>query len=238
MNSKKIKLWKKFIAILIIVLILGIIVYMFPVFRDLNTKEGQIAFRDKVNDLGFVGLLWLLGIQVAQIFLIFVPGEPIEVLAGMCYGGIWGTIFILLSSTIISMSIFLLVRKFGKKFVYQFCNKERVKKIENSKLFRNPKKIEKILFILFLIPGTPKDFLAYVSGLLPIKPLHYIIISTLAKFPSIISSTLAGAQIATGNWKISVLIYLITFVLVGIFMFIWNKFDKNKIAKESIDVIF
>ncbi len=203
----------------------------------MNTNEGQIAFRNKVNSSGFLGLLWLFGIQVAQIFLILIPGEPIEVLAGMCYGGIWGTVFIILSATIISTTIFFLVRKFGKKFVYNFCDKEKVAKIENSKLFQNPKKIEKILLILFLLPGTPKDLLSYIAGLLPIKPARYIVISSLARFPSVISSTLAGANIAVGNWKISILIYLITFAAVGLIIFIMNKLDKSKITEETLNTL-
>ena len=77
----------------------------------------------------------------------------------------------------------------------------------------NRKKIEKVLLILFLLPGTPKDFLSYVSGLLPIKPARYIVISSLARFPSVISSTMAGASLVAGNWKMSVLIYFITFGL-------------------------
>ena len=103
----------------------------------------------------------------------------------------------------------------------------------NSKLFQNPKKIEKILLILFLLPGTPKDLLSYIAGLLPIKPARYIVISSLARFPSVISSTLAGANIAVGNWKISILIYLITFAAVGLIIFIMNKFDKSKVTEET-----
>ena len=72
----------------------------------------------------------------------------------------------------------------------------KVEKIENSKVFQNPKKIEFIMLILFLIPGTPKDLLVYVAGLLPIKPLKFIIISTFARFPSVITSTLAGENVA------------------------------------------
>ena len=102
----------------------------------------------------------------------------------------------MLSACIISTTIFLLVRKFGRKFVYDFCDKSKVEKIENSKVFQNPKKIEFIMLILFLIPGTPKDLLVYVAGLLPIKPLKFIIISTFARFPSVITSTLAGENVA------------------------------------------
>ena len=195
-RENKVKIFKIFLAIIVLSLFLGIIIYLFPIMKDLSTLEGQITFKEKVENSGVLGLLSLFGLQVAQIFLIIVPGEPIEILAGMCYGSLWGTIFIMLSACIISTTIFLLVRKFGRKFVYDFCDKSKVEKIENSKVFQNPKKIEFIMLILFLIPGTPKDLLVYVAGLLPIKPLKFIIISTFARFPSVITSTLAGENVA------------------------------------------
>ena len=195
-RENKVKIFKIFLAIIVLSLFLGIIIYLFPIMKDLSTLEGQITFKEKVENSGVLGLLSVFGLQVAQIFLIIVPGEPIEILAGMCYGSLWGTVFIMLSACIISTTIFLLVRKFGRKFVYDFCDKSKVEKIENSKVFQNPKKIEFIMLILFLIPGTPKDLLVYVAGLLPIKPLKFIIISTFARFPSVITSTLAGENVA------------------------------------------
>ena len=195
-RENKVKIFKIFLAIIVLSLFLGIIIYLFPIMKDLSTLEGQITFKEKVENSGILGLLSLFGLQVAQIFLIIVPGEPIEILAGMCYGSLWGTVFIMLSACIISTTIFLLVRKFGRKFVYDFCDKSKVEKIENSKVFQNPKKIEFIMLILFLIPGTPKDLLVYVAGLLPIKPLKFIFISTFARFPSVITSTLAGENVA------------------------------------------
>ena len=195
-RENKVKIFKIFLAIIVLSLFLGIIIYLFPIMKDLSTLEGKITFKEKVENSGILGLLSLFGLQVAQIFLIIVPGEPIEILAGMCYGSLWGTVFIMLSACIISTTIFLLVRKFGRKFVYDFCDKSKVEKIENSKVFQNPKKIEFIMLILFLIPGTPKDLLVYVAGLLPIKPLKFIIISTFARFPSVITSTLAGENVA------------------------------------------
>lgn len=195
-RKNKVEIFKIFLTILVLSLFLGIIIYLFPIMKDLSTLEGQITFKEKVENSGLFGMLSLFGLQVAQIFLIIVPGEPIEILAGMCYGSLWGTVFIMVSACIISTTIFLLVRRFGRKFVYDFCDKSKVEKIENSKVFQNPKKIEFIMLILFLIPGTPKDLLVYVAGLLPIKPLKFIIISTFARFPSVITSTLAGENVA------------------------------------------
>lgn len=238
MNRKnKIKIFKMFLTIIVLILFLGITIYLFPVMKELSTVEGQIEFKNRVDSSGIIGLLSLFGLQVAQIFLIIVPGEPLEILAGMCYGGLWGTVFIMLSACIISTTIFLLVRKFGKKFVYEFCDEKRVSKIEQSKIFQNPKKIELILLILFFVPGTPKDLLVYVSGLLPIKTSRFIIISTFARFPSVISSTLAGASLAVGNWKMSVILYAVIFIITTIVILIINKFDKHKITQDAINSI-
>lgn len=236
-KNNKVKIFKIILTIIVLILIIGIIVYLFPVMKNLSSLEGQVAFKQKVEDSGILGMLSLFGLQVAQIFLIIVPGEPIEILSGMCYGGLWGTVFIMVSASIISIAIYFLVRKFGRKFVYDFCDEKKVEKIENSKLFQNPKKIEFIMLILFLIPGTPKDLLVYVAGLLPIKPLKFILISTFARFPSVITSTLAGEQLAIGDWKMSIVLYGIILIFVAILVFIINKLDKDKITKEAINSI-
>ena len=235
--SKMVKAFKYVLMVVVILVIIGLIVYLFPVVKNLSTLEGQIEFKNQVSNMGILGYLALFGLQFAQIFLIIIPGEPIEVLAGMCYGGIGGTIFITVSVFIITTIIFFTVRKLGRRFVYSFCSKEKIEKIENSKLFKNEKKIEWIMLILFLIPGTPKDLLVYLGGLLQLKPLKFILISTFARLPSVVSSTFAGSSIAGGNWKFSIIIYAVTFILVGLFIFIANKFDKDKTAEEAMKIM-
>lgn len=236
-QEKKLKIFKIILMILVLAICIGMIIYLFPVMKNLSTTEGQIAFKEKVNNSGILGLLSLFGLQVAQIFLVVIPGEPIEILAGMCYGGLWGTVFILASVLIISTVVFFMVRKLGRKFVCDFCDEKKIEKIENSKLFQNPKKIELIMLILFLIPGTPKDLLTYIGGLLPIKPIHFILISTLARIPSVISSTLAGESLAVGDWKMGVILYGAVLAIVAVIIFIIHKFDKDKTTEEALKTI-
>lgn len=192
MNKKgNAKIFKLILLIIVLLILTGIILYLFPVMKNLSTTEGQVAFKKKVDNSGFMGLLLLFGLQVAQIFLIIVPGEPIEILSGMCYGGLWGTVFIMVSASIISIAIYFLVRKFGRKFVYDFCDEKKVKKL--------------------------------------------VLISTFARFPSVITSTLAGEQLATGDWKMSIVLYGIILIFVAILVFIINKLDKDKVTKEAIN---
>ena len=225
----------KLIALILIKAILAIAtIYMMPIIKQINTPEGQEEFKAKITNSGITGILILFGLELAQIVLAILPGEPIEILAGICFGPIWGTIFLMISVFIVTCIIYFLVKKFGRDFIYEFFPKEKVNKLENSKLFKDEKKIELVMIILFLIPGTPKDLLVYIGGLLPIKTSRFLAISTLLRFPSIISSTIAGANIIEGQWKAGILAYIITFAITFIVIFIINKLDKNKVTESVI----
>ena len=234
-DKKKYKTLRIVVLIIAILLLIALTIYLFPMAKKLFDEQGRETFKQEIQSSGFTGMLILLGLQAVQILLPILPGEPIEILAGMCYGPIGGLIFLLISVLLITALIFFTVRKLGRSFVYGVCSEEKIKKLENSKLFKNPKKIEYIMLILFLIPGTPKDLLVYIGGLLPIKPLRFIAISTFARIPSLVSSTMAGSSIVKGNVWMGILLYLLTFLIVGIIVFVAEKRDKTKLTKEIID---
>lgn len=229
------------IKILRIILTIGIIAILFiflwqlaPFMKELSTREGQLAFKNKISSMGFTGVLLLFGLQILQILLVVLPGEPFEVLAGMCYGAWGGCLFITISVFVTTTIIFFTVRKLGQKYLYNFFHKEKVDKIMNSKLFKNPRNLEMVLCLLFFLPVSPKDLFVYIGGLLPIKPVRFILISTFVRFPSVITSTMVGANISNGNWKISLLIYLVVFVIAILSVYVVSLKDKNK---EIIDII-
>lgn len=236
-KEKRNKTIKIIIFIITIMILIGCTIYLYPIMKELLKPEGRENLKIEIQQNGPNGILLLLGLEAAQIFLPILPGEPIEILAGMCYGTFGGLIFIMLSVFIVTAMIFFMVRKFGRDFVYTMVSKEKIQKIENSKLFTHPKQIEYIMLILFLLPGTPKDLLTYLAGLLPIKPSRFIVIATLARLPSIISSTYAGATLINGNWKIGLLMYVGIFVVVGIAILLAKKFDKTEITKEILEEI-
>ena len=233
--KKRSKLFKITITVIALAVLIVILMYFLPIIKNLITPEGRIEFKNKIGELGFFGVLLLFALQLVQIFLIIIPGEPIEILAGMCYGTVGGLLFITISSAIITTLIILLVRMLGRKFVYEFFPEERIKKIENSKMFKNPKRVEWIMIILFLIPGTPKDLIVYIAALLPIDPFRFIAISTIARMPSIISSTLAGSTLANGKWGATIMVYVITFAIIGVAIFLINKFDKSKATEDVLE---
>ena len=237
MKNKKISIIKTIFTIIVISLCIALIIYLFPIMKNISTTEGRIAFKNMIENAGIKGVLILFGLEFAQIFLFILPGEPLEILAGMCYGEFWGTIFVLISVCITTMIIFYLVKKYGKNFLYNFFSKEKIEEIENGKLFKNPKNIEYLLIILFMIPGTPKDLLTYVGGLLPIKPSKFIAIATLARFPSIISSTLAGANIVKGKWITMIIVYVVPLLIAMLIIGIMKRIEKRKESNLKLDNI-
>ena len=163
-NQNKIKIIKITLTVVILVALAIFFCKIAPFMMDLSTTEGQIAFKNKINSMGFLGLLLLFSLQVLQILLVVLPGEPFEVLAGMCYGTWGGWLFITVSILITTIIVFFSVRKLGEKYLYNFFKKEKVEKVMNSKLLKNETNLEIILCLIFFLPGTPKDLFVYIGS--------------------------------------------------------------------------
>ena len=72
-RKNTVKIFKLILTMVVIVICIGIIIYLFPVMKNLSTPDGQEVFKKKVDSSGFIGMLSLFGLQVAQIFLIIIP---------------------------------------------------------------------------------------------------------------------------------------------------------------------
>ena len=224
----------KIIVIIGIIALLSLIIYIFsPTIKMLVTQEGRLKFQEEINSLGIKGTLLIFALACVKMLFIVLPGEPIEIFYGMCFGSIKGAIYLLIISFITSYIIYTLVNKYQRKILLFFFTEERISKIEKNKLLNNPQKISNILIVLFLLPATPKDFLIYVGALLPIPKWKFILIATVYRFPSFITSTIAGNNITKNNWVVVIMPYVILIILTVIFQKIQNK----KYEKELQGVI-
>lgn len=214
---------------LLFILFLVLTIWLFPWFMSFSTKEGQKEIETWISSLGFRGWIVMLGLQILQIIIAVIPGEPIEILLGILYGT-WGGFFTCLLGILIGSSIvFGAVRIFGRPFAEAIFGKE---KLEHYSFLNNTKKLEWITFILFFIPGTPKDILIYVAGLTKIHPAQFLILSLVARIPSVLSSTWGGASFADGEWGKTILIFMVVGLIsvLGVLLHqkLLNCFHKNQ----------
>lgn len=209
-NKEKTKSKIVLYAILLAILLVVATILSLPLIKMLGNEAGRTAIKEYIDSMGMGGIFLMLGIQLLQIIIAVIPGEPIEVLAGVLYGS-WGGFFICMAGILLGQAIiFFAVKKFGRPLVRLFFKEEEVTKY---KFLNNEKKLETTLFILYFIPGTPKDILGYVAGLTKIDIGRFLFISVLARIPSVLSSTVAGSHIASGNWTMSILIFLVVGIL-------------------------
>ena len=189
---------------------LGIIFW--PFIKKLQNPEYREIFTTWVEGLGIWGALILLGIQVLQIVVAVIPGGPIELIAGAAYGP-WGGLLILeLGCAIATMTVFFLVRKFGLPLITRFFGADA---INTWGFLKDEKKTSMVTFILFLIPGTPKDTLSYLAPLSRLTLVQFTLISILARFPGMVISVVMGNAAIKGKWLLLVLLFGLT-AIIGI----------------------
>ncbi|MBR5451423.1 MAG: TVP38/TMEM64 family protein [Clostridia bacterium] len=196
----------------------------------LQTVKEPDLFRDFINDNIVLGIFAFLLIQIFQVFFALIPGEPIEIFAGYAFGSVFGLVLCMIGVTLGAAAIFWLTRRFGKKFTYILVAED---KIQNLKFMQNEKKVELLFFLLYFIPGTPKDLITYLAGLTKINFWKFILISSFARIPSILTSTLAGSTLQNENYVLSCVIFAVTGVISVIGIIIYNKISKSKNNKNS-----
>lgn len=181
-------------------------------------------FRAWVDSRGFLGRLAFMGMSVLQVIVAVIPGEPIEIAAGYAFGAVEGTLLCILSMTVGSMLVFWFVRIFGMKAVEVFFPRE---KIHSLRFLRNKKRMTLCIALLFLIPGTPKDLLCYFVGLTDIRPLHWMLICSLCRIPSIVTSTVGGDALGLQNYSAALIVFGATLLICGAGLLIYRKIQNK-----------
>ena len=227
MNKKEkvINIIKISIICLLIASAITLIIIYLPNIYKLIDKDNQDNLINKIRSKGIKGWFIFLLIQILQVVISFIPGEPIEVIGGVIYGAFGGLLTCMLGCLIGSMIVYFLSLKIGKSFIKLFVKE---KDFNEVKFLKNEKRVEELVFIFYFIPGTPKDIITYLAPYTKIKPLKFFIISTFARIPSIITSTWAGSSISKNNWGLTIGVFLGTFLIALLGLLIRQKIFNKK----------
>ncbi len=212
------------ISVVIVVLVLVALTILLgkPIIAAIRDKA---SFRDWMQGTGFWKYPLMIGIMALQVIIAFIPGEPIEIIAGYIFGGWLGMVLCLLGAALGSVLIILAVRRFGVRFVTLFLRREQ---LENIKFFNNSKKRDATVFLLFLIPGTPKDILTYLAGLVPIHMGKFILLTSIARVPSVITSTMGGNLLGVQEYKYAILTFAVTMAVTLLATLAYRSYQRRQ----------
>ena len=222
----------KVLAIVVAVLLVILLIKYMP--KLLLITVSLEEFKKYILSMGHFGVLMIILFQVLQTIIAPIPGEVIQIAGGYLYGIPLGTMYNLIGLIIGSGMAFYFTRLIGRDFVENLIEKKELKWINN---IMNSKKFEIILFIIFIVPGLPKDFMIYVAGLTNLKPIKFFVISVISRLPWIMISASVGANINAGNYGMTIVILVIAIIgfLLGVF---YKDWIIKKLSKEQDEDIY
>ena len=222
MEYERRRKWLAGISLAVVVLL---VVFVTVSISHWLTSFSQNDFREYIRAFAPWDWLAMLVLQILQVFIALIPGEIVESAAGYVLGPWLGTAVCYLGICLASVLIFWLTRRYGAPLVEVFVSREKV----NALRFLNTEqKRNTLIFLLFFIPGTPKDLLTYFVGLTDIRLRTFLLLSMVARVPSVITSTFGGHLLGEERYIGAVILYGITGTLSLLGMVFYNTYLKKK----------
>ncbi|HTX73981.1 MAG TPA: VTT domain-containing protein [Rectinemataceae bacterium] len=186
---------------LFIALVVAVVVLMrhqlLGLFRDRELIRSWIEARGTWGGLAFVGL------QVFQVVIFVVPGEIVQIAGGYAFGFWQGTGLSLLGITLGSLVNFAAGRFLGRPFVERIFDAGRVAAVERV---TGSGKAAAGFFLLFVIPGIPKDVLCYVAGMAGLGLPSFLGVSMLGRLPGILGSSFMGSATFDRDYRAALVV--------------------------------
>ncbi len=194
----------------------------------LTMVEDPEKFRNLVEEKGFLSRLLFVSLVLVQVVVALIPGEPLEICGGIAFGGLEGTFLCLLGIFLGSGIIFFLVRKLGIKLVEVFFS---VEKIRSLRFLQNERRLDGVLFLIMMIPGTPKDLISYFVPLTKIRAGHWLALTTFARIPSVVTSTVGGDALGEGRYLFALIVFAVTCCISLAGALLFDRFTKKRKIK-------
>lgn len=216
---KRIKLFSTILksALLLFILVgLPLYIYFFqPELIDAMSSMESVNhfFRQYRTESVFV----YIGAQIAQIVICIIPGQWLQFAAGYMYGFWLGFLFSLIGAAIGSILTYYLAKLLGRDAMHLIFGEAKINEFIHK---LNSKKAIVIVFLIFLIPGVPKDLCNYAAGISEMKLKPFLIVSLVGRSPGMMGSLLIGRQIEAGYYTGAIIIAVIAAALcvLGVIM--------------------
>jgi len=201
------------LSVLILILFAGLITYLGIVYAPFFVRLAQEPeqFREYLLRFGPRGILSFVLIQALQVIIAAIPGELTQLAGGYLYGALRGILYSCAGIILGSVVAFSITHILGYPVLKVIMPQTR---LERFAFFINSPRVEMVTFLLFLLPGMPKDVLTYIAGLTPIRPLTFLIISSLARLPGIVITSYIGAGIEQNHYLEAALAALFSVLLL------------------------
>ena len=218
-TKEKNRLWLKPLLFLLIFIALTVLLYQTDFVRFFMDKGRLIRFIESLGAWGFAGFIIL---QVIQVVMAPIPGEATGFLGGYLYGPFLGTLLSTVGLTIGSYIAFSLSRSFGRPLTDRFVDKATMDRFD----YLLHHKGVFLVFLLFLVPGFPKDIFCYILGLGHLTTLEFLAIASTGRLFGTLLLTMSGHYLRDAQYgHLFILAGIAIVVIILIFVY------KNRLER-------
>lgn len=188
------------------VLLLAIVVFVFYLYHEGQWREAFFRFkyffsfqrlRIFILSFGAYSKIVFVVLQAAQVVCAPIPGEITGFVGGFLYGKVMGTVLSTFGLTLGSILAFEVTRIFGTRLVKRVVKQEAMDRFDDFVTHRGVH----IAFVLFLIPGFPKDSLCYLLGLTHLRRTDFLLMNIFGRLPGTLILNLEGEAVRTGKYE-------------------------------------
>jgi uncharacterized membrane protein YdjX (TVP38/TMEM64 family) len=213
------------VTILLMLIIAGIFIFFhFNLYSFFVSRKKVVHF---VNSFGPLSVVIFIGLQILQVIVAPIPGEVNGFIGGYLYGPVLGTFYSTIGLAIGSWLAFVLARWLGLPFVEKIINPQIIQKYDHFMEHRGPL----ITFILFLIPGFPKDALSYIIGLSHMKTSIFLLVCTSGRLLGTTMLSISG-NYARNDQNVAMLAILGISALLLLLAYYYHEEILNLVRKK------
>lgn len=187
-NHNKNHAFLKFALVILVIAAATILIYKTGLLQFFLSKHRLARFLESLGSWSFAGFIVL---QALQVVVAPIPGDVTGLIGGYVYGPWLGILYSTVGLTLGSYVAFALSRAYGKPFVKKFVPAQTMARFN----FLLHHKGAYIVFLMFLIPGFPKDYLCYILGLGELSSLEFVLLGGVGRLFGTVLLTLGGNYI-------------------------------------------
>ncbi|MEW6594741.1 MAG: TVP38/TMEM64 family protein [Thermodesulfobacteriota bacterium] len=154
------------------------------------------ALREKILAHGALAPVLYIGLQILQVVLAPIPGEASGALGGYLFGGWAAFIYSTIGLSIGSWLAFAIGRILSD-LVRKQLERARIYQRFNHLVCKGDFVVP---FVLFIIPGFPKDSLSYLLGLSHMPLPAFLFVAIVGRLPGTLLLSYQGADLQSGNY--------------------------------------
>ncbi|MBQ8356787.1 MAG: TVP38/TMEM64 family protein [Clostridia bacterium] len=217
---------RRIVSLVSFITLLGVMILITVLFGEtlIDMVKDPEVFRERTDGMGLLGKLLFVALVALQVVLAVLPGQVFCLAGGYCFGPFWGILLTVAGTALGSLIAFLLARFLGLRVVTAFYPEEKLQKLS---FLRESKQQDLFTFIVFLIPGIPKDMVTYFMGLTQMRLHKFLLISTMGRLPALALTVLGGTALQTRNLTLIIVVICLVLLLLVAGYFFYRRKKSN-----------